>query len=108
MLIAIGATAISGCSTLGIDPPPVEPVKIAAVCPHPATFASYKTFTYKTEVRTGESAFQTVKRFRLAEKEKNDAGKRLWRGMKQCRSRDAPAPESGAGFLGLSAIDLSF
>lgn len=98
---------ISGCSTLGIDGSRLEPVKVAAVCPHPSVFANYATFTNATQVRQGESAFQTVQRFRLAEAEKNRAGRRLWQGMKQCRAKDVPE-EKDSGLFGLSALNFGF
>lgn len=78
-----------GCST----PQPSEPISAAALCPHPSVYASYATFNRTTEVKSGETAFQTVKRFRIAEKEKNASGRRLWNGLKSCRTKNAKPDE---------------
>ncbi len=75
----------SGCSTLGVDAEKVKPLPASSLCPHPSAYASYNTFLSETRIKEGETAFQTVKRFRVAEKEKNSAGRRLWAGMKACR-----------------------
>lgn len=95
---------ISGCSTLGVDADKIKPLPAASLCPPPSTYASYNTFLAETRIREGETAFQTVKRFRLAEKEKNAAGRRLWSGMKACRQeketpRDKQKDETIADIL---------
>ncbi len=80
----------SGCSTLP-SPSDVNPQKKAALlCPHPSVYANWATFTGKTEVKQGETAFQTVKRFRVAEQRKNAEAQRLWEGMKACRADKSP------------------
>ncbi len=66
---------------------------VASICPHPSVFASYNTFQTETRLQKGETAFATVKRFRLAEKEKNAAGRRLWSGMKACRAKEPAKPK---------------
>lgn len=73
-----------------------------SICPHPSVFASYTTFQSETRIREGETAFQTVKRFRLAEKEKNAAGRRLWSGIKACRQE----VEKPAGPTEETVIDI--
>lgn len=79
---------ISGCSTVGVQAPKVPPsVSFSDYCPPPQTFADWNTFTKETKVAKGETAFQTVKNFKLAEKEKNTSAQRLWTGMKACRSK---------------------
>jgi hypothetical protein len=68
--------------------PEAEP-KVAAVCPQPGVFADPRVFRSTTKIQKGETAFQTVKRFRLAEAQKNAHGDRLWRGMQACRAKPA-------------------
>ena len=65
-------------------------------CPAPQAFASWSDFTTYTKVVKGESAYQTVKRFRIAEARKNAAGQRIWMGLKRCRDQDIPAPKTKA------------
>jgi len=81
----------SGCSTMpkipAVAPPLAAEPKVAAVCPQPGVFADPRVFRSKTVVKPGESAFATVKRFRLAEAQKNAHGDRLWRGMQACRAK---------------------
>lgn len=73
---------------MGVEPKKLPPtVSFSDYCPPPQTFASWHDFTQKTQVKKGETAFQTVKRFRIAEKERNDAAQRLWTGMKACRAK---------------------
>jgi hypothetical protein len=87
----------SGCSTLGVDGAKIKPQPASALCPHPRVYANWHTFAGTTQIKQGETAFQTVKRFRVAEAEKNKAGQRLWEGMKACRQDKAPEPkDSGA------------
>jgi hypothetical protein len=83
----------SGCSTLGVDGAKIKPQPASALCPHPRVYANWHTFTGTTQIKQGETAFQTVKRFRVAEAEKNKAGQRLWEGMKACRQDKAPEPK---------------
>lgn len=64
-----------------------QPISFADYCPPPQTFANWNVLKEETKVKKGETAFQTVKRFRLAEKEKNAAAQRLWTGMKSCRAK---------------------
>ena len=68
-----------------IKSPP--PVSFSAYCPPPEAFADYDDFVWKTQVKTGDTAFQTVARFKLAEAEKNAAGRNLWNGFKNCRAK---------------------
>lgn len=84
-----------GCSipALQTSAPAPASAPLAQACPSPQIFASWSTFTSETKVVPGETPFETVKRFRLAEKAKNSAGQRLWRGLKQCRDADIP-PQS--------------
>lgn len=74
---------------MGIQSTPVKPpsVSFQDYCPPPQTFADWNTFKAETKVVKGESPFATVKRFRLAEREKNASAQRLWTGMKACRSK---------------------
>lgn len=78
----------SSCSTMPKLPAtgPVAEPKVAAVCPPPGVFANPQVFRTETKVKKGETVFQTLKRFRLAEAEKNAHGDRLWRGMQSCRT----------------------
>jgi hypothetical protein len=62
-------------------------ISFADYCPPPQTFADPRTFRTVTKVKKGETAFQTVKRFRLAEAKKNAAAQRLYNGMRSCRSK---------------------
>jgi hypothetical protein len=59
---------------------------VAAYCPPETAIASPQTFRTKTTLRQGERPFQTVKRFRLAEKKKNDDGARLMETYAKCRA----------------------
>lgn len=81
---------ISGCSTLPSpkDLPPA--IKTGDICPPPQAFASWNDFTSQTKAMKGETAFQTAKRFRLAEERKNAAAQRLWMGLKRCREHGQP------------------
>lgn len=73
---------------MGVQAPKAPPsVSFSDYCPPPQTFASWNTFTAETKVAKGENAFQTVKKFKLAEKEKNASAQRLWTGMKACRTK---------------------
>jgi hypothetical protein len=91
-----------GCSTLPKPSELAPPAKQS--CLPPQSYASWYTFTSTTEVVPGESAFTTAKRFRIAEREKNLAGQRLWHGLKVCRGEltktPQPKPEGLSSFLG--------
>jgi hypothetical protein len=81
-----------GCST-GVElPKSPPPVSFSAYCPPADAFADYDTFVTRTVVKEGDTAFQTVKKFRLAEAEKNGAGRRLYNGFEQCRSKRVIPP----------------
>lgn len=68
-------------------PPAVPPaIDTAAFCPPESAIASPRTFRDHTTVNKGETAFQTVKRFRLAEQKKNADGKRLYKTYAECRA----------------------
>lgn len=54
-------------------------------CPPPTTIASPRTFKTQTKLKQGETAFQTVKRFRMAEAAKNAEGLRMMRAYEACR-----------------------
>ncbi len=74
---------ISGCSTVE---PVVPALNLSAHCPPETAIASPKTFQSKVTLRQGETPFQTVKRFRMAEKKKNDDGRRLMEVYAKCRT----------------------
>lgn len=73
---------ISGCSTAEI---PVAAINVSQFCPPASTIASSGTFRTQTSIKKGETAFQTVKRFRLAEQKKNADGARMLRAYEACR-----------------------
>lgn len=73
----------SACSTVE----PVAPaLSVASYCPPETTIASPQTFRNKVALKRGETPFQTVKRFRMAEKKKNDDGARLMATYAKCRA----------------------
>ncbi len=94
LLIVCGALTISACST---TPPnvagPVRQPRVSDVCPQPGVFANPATFKTTVKLKAGETATETIRRYKVSELDKNLAGQRLWNGMSSCRSRRVPIPQ---------------
>ncbi len=63
-------------------PPPVD---VSHLCPPEASILSPSAHREVTRIRDNETAFQTVKRFRLAEQKKNADLRRLYQAYEACR-----------------------
>ena len=78
-----GVLTISACSTVSPQPSDVD---IAQYCPADSVIVASRVYKSTIQIKQGETAFQTVKQFRLAEAEKNAAMRRLLTAYRRCRS----------------------
>jgi hypothetical protein len=71
-----------------VGPAPVRlpaPVNVSHLCPPETSILAPQAHREVTRIRDGENAFQTVKRFRLAEQKKNSDLRRLYQAYEACR-----------------------